>query len=325
MGQQFRIQRTVGVMPVVSGGAATMDLPRGYDYEALYLRVYGGLQVTTAATAVRAEAPCQSISRVEVVADGRNTIFSAPFWYCVFGAVSRPGMLESGSRYTTPPSAVGVATYQVEANGCIDFQTVDGERPKDTNFRTSSLQLLQLRLTFGAAADNFVGGVVAFNGLNVEIGTSEMVELPDAAGKVTSPNALAKTSFQEIAVPSSNANQEIRLPAGNLIKQLILRTEGNPVAGEPTTAVLQSAQAFSGVDVRLNLSANAMRAKNNNDFGYVQAGYYVMDFTRNGSIQARLSELWDVTRQAEPKISMNITGGASVKAQVVVREYIGLA
>jgi hypothetical protein len=325
--QQFRIQRTIGVVPVVSGGSATFDLPRGYDYESLYLRLYGQLQITGAATAVRAEAPCQALQRVEIVADGRNTIYSAPFWAAVFGNYARPSQLDSGARYATPPSAVAIAAYSVEAGGTVDFATMDGERPKDSNFRTSGLQLFQVRFTFGTAADCWVGGAghTFGTGLNVEINTEEMIELPDpATGQQTKPGVMAKTSYQEFAVTSSNVNQELRLPAGNLIKSVILRCEGLTTAGEPTTGMLNELQAASGVDVRLKMSGNSLRMKNNNDFGYILPGYYIADFTRNGSVCARLSELWDVTKQAEPKVSMNVTGGATGKAQLVVREYIGL-
>jgi hypothetical protein len=158
----------------------------------------------------------------------------------------------------------------------------------------------------------------------VEINTSEIVELPSADGKITTPTALMKVSYQEVSVPTTNANQEIRLPAGNLIKQVLIRTEGNVTAGEPSATMLTNLQAFSGVDVRLNLTAGALRMKNNNDFGYILPGYYAADFSRNGGPIAHLTELWDVTMQAEPKVALNIAGGASNKAQIVVREYLGL-
>lgn len=328
MGQQFRIQRKIATLPVVAGQAATYDLPRGYDFETIYMRITGTVQVTTGATSVRAEAPAQAISRVELIADGRNTLFSAPFWYTCLARYDRD-QTQNGARYTTPPSAATAATYTVEAGGTVDFLTPDGERPKDSNFRTNGLQLWQIRLTFGQAIDMFVpgAGVANFTGtLNVEIYTSEMVELADpVSGAMTTPNSLVKVSFQEIAVPTSNVNQEVRLPAGNLIKSVVLRLEGGTTAGEPGTASLNNLQAFSGVDIRLNLSGAALRMKNNNDFGYVIPGYYIADFTRSGALTARLTELWDVTKQAEPKISMDVVGGASVKAQVVVREYLGLA
>lgn len=326
MAQQFRIKRTYATVAAVAGQFATIDLPRGYDYESLHIRAYGTVNVTAAATSVRAEAPCQCISRVEVVADGRNTLFSAPFWFATLGKYDRPNMLESGARATTAPTAAAIASYPFEANGVVDFATVDGERSKDSNFRTDGLQLFQCRLTFGNALDMFVpgAGAATFTTFNVEISTVEMVELPDANGQRTTPVALKKVSFQEIAVPTTNANQEIRLPAGNMIKSVILRTEGGVTAGEPGATVLNRAQVFSGVDVRVNSLGAAIRGQNNNDYGQLTAGYYIMDLSRSGSPTAKLSELWDVTRQAEPKISMDITGGANVKAQAVVVEYLAL-
>lgn len=326
MAQQFRIKRTYATVAVVAGGFATIDLPRGYDYESIHIRAYGTVNVTTAATSVRAEAPVQVISRCEVVADGRNTLFSAPFWFATLAKYDRSSMLAAGARVTTAPTAAAIASYPFEANGVIDLMTPDGERPKDSNFRTDGLQLFQLRLTFGNPIDMFVpgGGVATYTSANVEISTIELVELPDANGQRTSPVALKKVSFQEIAVPTTNANQEIRLPAGNMIKSVVLRTEGGTTAGEPGATVLNRLQVFSGVDVRVNSLGAAIRGQNNNDYGQLTAGYYIADLARNGSATAKLSELWDVTRQAEPKISMDITGGANVKAQAVVTEYLAL-
>lgn len=323
---QFRTKRLIAQVPVVAGQPVTVDLPRGYDYETLYMRLHGGVQVSVgAATSVRAEAPCQAISRVEVVADGRNTLYSAPFWFAVFDGHERRA-LENGARFTTPPSGVAVATYQVEANGRIDFATVDGERPKDTNLKTNGFQLFQLRVQFGNAVDMFVqgGATVAYSNMFLEIYSYEMVELPDAAGNVTIPTALKKVTYQEFTIPASNANQEQRLPAGNLIKSLFIRTEGLTTAGEPGVGVLSEISTYSGLDVRTKLTAGALRGSNNNDYGYVLPGHYIVDFSRSGSLISRLSELWDVSNQAEPKVGMNVVGGANVKAQIVITELIGL-
>ena len=325
MSKQFRIQRTIAQIPVSAGGFATLDLPRGYDYESLYIRLTGSVVVSTGATSVRDEAPCQAIQRCEVVADGRNTLHSAPYWFSTLAHVDRD--MRTTSRIVTPPTAASAATYAIEALGVIDFMTPDGERPKDSNFRTDALQLFQLRLTFGNALDMFVpgAGVAAFSNCTVEISTSEIVELVDSAsGTRTVPVALKKVSFQEIGVAASNANQEVRLPAGNMIKSVMIRTEGLTTAGEPTTGMINNVQAYSGVDVRLNMKGASLRGKNNDDFGIVRPGYYALDFSRNGSGSARLSELWDVTNQAEPKIGMDVTGGANGKLQAVVTEYLSL-
>lgn len=321
MASQYRVLRKVASVPVTAGGFATLDLPRDYDYESIFLRVNGGLQVTALATSVRAESPCQVIARAEVIADGKNNIFSAPFWFACLGSYGRPS-IEYNARAVTPPSGVAVATYQVEANGVIDLMTCDSVRPKDSNFRSSGLSLFQLRMTFGQPGDAFVGGTVVYSSMYVDVFVQQLVEVPGADGALSMPVALKKVSYQELALTSSNANQEIRLPAGNLIRSVFVRTDGSTTAGEPSTAVLNNAQLAAGVDVRFNLQGANIRAKNNADYGSLLSGYYVLDMCSKGGSPINLTDLWDVTGAAEPKLIADVTGGANVKMQAVITEYI---
>lgn len=319
--RQNRILRKVATVPVTAGGFATLDLPRDYDFETIFIRINGGLQVTAGATSVRAEAPVQIIQRIEVIADGKNNLYSAPFWFATLANYERRG-ISQGARAVTPPSGVAIATYQVEANGTIDFMSQGSVRPKDSNFRSAGLSLFQLRMTFGQPGDCFVGGTVVFNNMYVDVYVQQMVEIPDATGAITSPIALKKISYQELALLSSNANQDIRLPAGNNIKSVVIRTDGSTTAGEPSVAVLNNVILGAGVDVRLNLSAAQLRAKNNQDYGLITAGYYIADLTTKGDASVNLTDLWDVTGAAEPKLTLDVTGGANVKMQAVVTEYI---
>lgn len=321
MARQYRVIRKVATVPVTAGGFATIDLPRDYDYETVFCRVNGGLQVTSLATSVRAEAPCQVVSRIEVMADGKNTLYSAPMWFASLANHARK-MTDYNGRACTPPSGVAVATYQVEAIGCIDMAALDAVRPKDSNFRSAGLSLFQLRLTFGQPGDSFVGGTVVFSNMYVDVYVVQLVEMPDASGQVTSPLALKKVSYQEIALPSSNANQEIRLPAGNNIKEILIRTEGNVTAGEPSSTILNNVQLAAGVDVRLNLSSAMLRAKNSAEYGFFTPGYYVADLTAKGDALVNLTDLWDVSGASEPKLICDVTGGANNKLQAVVTEFI---
>ena len=325
-GKQYRLLRKIASVPITAGGFAQIDLPRDYDYESVYLRLSASVAVSAAsATSVRAEAPTQAVSRVELISDGKNTIYSAPMWFASLGNYQR-SLLESGARVTTPPSGVAVATYAVEAIGSIDLMNTDGARPKDSNFRSSQLSLLQLRLTFGLAADMFVvgGATVAYSGSPVvDVFVQQLVELPDMQGKYTSPIALKKVSFQEVAVTSSNANQELRLPAGNLIRSVFLRGAGDVTAGEPSTGIFNNVQLAAGMDVRINVSGVNLRAKNNADIGQMTAGYYVADVAMKGKADSLMSELWDCSGAAEPKVIMDVVGGANVKVSAVVTEFIG--
>ena len=328
--RQYRVLRKAPTINIVAGQTLPIDLPRSYDYETIFLRLSASLQVTVAATSVRAEAPLQLVPRLVVIADGKSVLFNAPMWACSLGRIERD-LNQSGARATTPPSGTGVATYAVEAIGAIDLATIQGTRPKDSNFRTSALSMFQLIGTFGQPGDPFVGGTVNFSGQpTLEVFTQEMIELPDidpATGqaKFTSPVMLKKVSFLQQAFAASNANAEQRLPAGNLMQSVLLRAEGSATAGEPSTAVINNAILQSGLDVRHNLTGAQVRAKNNADFGSVTAGYYMLDLTRNGPLGERLTELWDLTGQVEPKCVLDVTGGANVNVMYVVTEYIPAA
>jgi hypothetical protein len=258
-----------------------------------------------------------------VIADGKNNIFSAPFWFAALGNYGRNG-IEYNARSLTPPSGFAIATYQVEALGTIDLMTCDSVRPKDSNFRSSGLSLFQLRMTFGQALDSFVpgAGVAVFSSMYVDVFVQQLVEVPDAQGQMSMPVALKKVSYQEIGLTSSNANQEIRLPAGNLIRSVVVRTEGSVTAGEPSTGILNNAQLAAGVDVRFNLSGANIRMKNNQDYGLVPSGLYVLDLTSKGAAPINLTDLWDVTGAAEPKLIADVTGAANNKLQAVITEYI---
>lgn len=321
--KQFRVKSVIARVPVVPGSFALVDIPRQYDSESISFRLTGQIQVTTAGTAVRAEAPTQLIQRVDIVADGRNQICSAPYWALTFGAFDRLVKQSNGARFVTAPSSAAVATYNIEALGVYDFCLPDGERAKDSNFPTQSLSLYQMRLTFGNAADCFVGAAVA-NLINcfVEVTYTEMVEIPDADGKRTMPFFMKKMSFQEYSPGGSNANYEIRIPAGNLIKNVLIRTAGQVTPDEPTIAALRNVIARAGQDVRLNITGDSLRSENNMMVGAVTPGYYFHDFTRAASNAARMTELWDVTRQAEPKLIFDVTAVATTKIGVVVTEML---
>jgi hypothetical protein len=322
---QYRIHRRIGTASVSAGGQVTLDLPRDYDYEAIFLRLSGTLNVTSAATSVRAEAPCQLVPRIEIIADGKNTIFSAPFWFASLGSYDRAGAIASGARLTTPPTAASVASYAVEALGSVDFMMVDGVHPKDTNFRPSGLSLFQIRLTFGQPGDPFVSGTVSFTGTpTVEIFAAQLVEQPDPqTGQYANPLGLKKVSTQVAAVPATNSAQEIRLPAGNFIKSVLVRADGGTTAGEPSTAVVNGLILQNGVDVRYNLSGAQTRQKNNMDYGSITSGYYVADVTSKGRADVNLSELWDCTNPAEPKLISDVTlGSATTTLTAVITEVI---
>lgn len=324
MGKQYRVMQKIGQVAITAGGFDSIDLPRDSDYEAVAFRISAQLQVTVLATSVRNEAPSQLVPRLQIVADGKNVLFNAPFWSICQGNYLRRGKDQS-SGMTSPPSGVAVATYSVAATGIFDFATVDGMRPKDSNFRARGLSLFQATFNFGQAGDAFVGGTVAFTGSPiVEVFALKCVEETDETGAfVTSPMMLKKTSYQEVSLLATNPNQEIRLPAGNLVRSVLVRTEGATTAGEPDFLSLNNLTLQNGLDVRVNLSAPQIYGMNAQQYGKMNTGYYVADFVWQGQGgNNMLANLWDVSNAAEPKAVVDVTGGGNRKAQLVITEYI---
>lgn len=321
MAGQYRIKRKIAQVQVVENGQAILDVPRGYDIESIHFRLYGQLNITTAASSIRAESPSQLIKRVELVADGKNTIASLPFVLLNRGNPFRRGQLGN----LQPQSAVSIAAYQIEATGYLDQANIDGIRQKDSNLRTSGMSLLQMRFTFGAAVDTQIGGAGSLTNVFVDVSTIEMIEIPDPkTGEITKPMYLVKRAYQDVAFTTSNANMQVTLPVGNIMRGVVIRTEGFTTAGEPSNAVLNNAILASGVDVRLNLPGAVIRSMNSMDYDVsaIPNGIYILDMMTQGGFNTQASEGWDLTNASEAKLTLDVNGAANTKVTIETIELI---
>jgi hypothetical protein len=329
MGQQYRTKRRPISATITENNVFTFDLPRGYDIESLFFRVFGTANVTTGGSAVRALAPTQLIKRVELVADGKNTICSVPFWKLC----KNFGRAQTG--YMLPPTAASVAAYSVEAFGVLDQALIDGIRPKDSNLRTSGMSLLQLRVTTGACTDLFTGSPAgSMTAFNLSISTDETVELPDDKGVISTPMYLQKRSYQDISLGATNANQQIVLPIGNALRGVEILTTIN---GEPSNAVLNALQLASGLDVRLNLPAIDLQRMNSVDYTPIgllsnsattqssslfDTGFYIADLMKNGPGDVNVTNAWDLSKASEAKLVVDVNGGAGYAMTIITTEFI---
>jgi hypothetical protein len=332
MAQQYRIKRRIASVStgIADNSIYTVDVPRGYDLESLFFKVTATANLTVGGSAVRALAPTQIIKRVELIGDGKNTIASIPGWYLTknFGR-EQFGMM-------TPPSNFTAAAYPVAFAGSLDQCLVDGVRPKDSNLRTAGMSMLQLRFTFGACTDLFTGTPTGtFTALGLEVYTVETIELPDAKGNVTTPLYLQKRAYQDVSLPSTNANQQIILPIGNALRGVVMLAT---IAGEPSNAVINNVQLVSGVDVRINLPGSALQAINAIDYApvgqlvnsssvdsfnsQVPTGFYYADLMTNGPRDVNVTNAWDLSKASEAKLVLDVTGGAGYQVTVVTTEFL---
>lgn len=322
MGLQQRIKRVVAKVPVTDNGTPSIDMPRNYDYEAVYLRLFGGVQVTTNFATVRPEAPIQAFKRLELILNGQTTVYSKP------GTLARVNPMRRQLGFLTPPSAAVIATYQVEANAACDLALIDGMRPKDSNLRSAGLSLFQKKFTFGAAADLFTGaGVGLFNALFADVISSETRELPDDKGMISSPMYLSKRTWLQFSPAASSSALKIPLPVGNFMRGVIIRSTNN---GDPVDTVLNNIILNSGVDVRYNLTYLDARAQNRLDYDVAMpAGFVFADLMSVGSAGAGVhaNDAWDLTNPAttsEASLTLDVTGGAGFQLDIEVIEMIKL-
>lgn len=327
--QQYRIKRRTHQANLTENNVVTLDLPRGYDIESIFLQVTGTANVTSGGTAVRAMAPTQLIKRVELIADGKNTIASVPGWALV------KNIFRGQNGYMLPPTAASAAAYAVEMVGSLDQALIDGIRPKDSNLRTAGMSLLQLRITTGACTDLFTGSPVGtMTAFALNVATIETIELPDDKGNMTKPLYLQKRSYQDIALPSSNANQQVVLPIGNALRGVAILATIN---GEPSNAVINNIQLVSGVDVRVNLPGTMLQRMNSTEYepvgilsnttsaaisSVMPTGLYLVDLMRNGNQDVKVTDAWDLSKASEAKLVLDVTGGAGYQITVVTNEFL---
>jgi hypothetical protein len=323
---QYTIKRKIPQVAIVENGQPSFDIPRGYDIASIGIRLNCNVQVTVTGAAVRAEAPAQLIRRVELTADGKNTICSFPL-----ALLNRANPYRRGGQLGSlvPPSGFGVATYtNVSASGFLDQQLVDGIRAKDSNLRTEGMSALSMRFSFGAANDLFTGTptalIVAATGL-VNTWLYEYIELAAADGSRATPLFLIKRSYQDYAFAASNANLDIALPVGNVMRGVILRAEGAVTAQEPSDAVINNVILRSNQDVRLNLPYLDLREANKMDYSpsTLPVGIAHADMMAMGSeAGTHAADGWDLTGATQATLTLDVTGATNTKVTIGTVELV---
>lgn len=325
-----------GSIPFSDNGVATLDIPRGFLMRNLLCRLSGTLTVGGANyTTIAAEAPYTLIQRVEVIADGRDTIKSLTGAQLFALTAAYFGGLPP---FTPPGVAVGAQPFS--AFFVIPFASPLARSPIDTLFDTRRYEQVQLRVTFG------VGNGAA--GVDTDFG--------DAAGATTSAVAncaidvvvdqtaepskelfsIYRQSFIEQILTASTTDFDFNIPVGNTIRSLMIRsTVGDRLTAAglvPTNAIVQdiSLIADSAHFPYNRVLGNLVRDWNAADYRVVSpagttnampVGYHLIDFAEDGMLTAAIQSA-DI---ASLRLRLNVAFQAAVgtnRLQVIVNEII---
>lgn len=372
MAGQQRIKRLIASQPFVANSQVVFqNLPRNYDAEGYMVQISGSITTPVALPAgsntfkpaLRTDSPFGLIPRVELIAEGRQTLVSCPAyvlgianvwrrraWYSpmdanTFAQVQTPGLTRNVATAST--ALVENVTLPFVGTFFIDLQSINGMRAKDSAFRTGGLQTLELKLTtsdssglfyqpgatllttpfsapaIGATLAATLGTVVVLNPTTVRLFSCELQELLGANEQTSLPGYVKRISHQDVPIASANSNLEIQLPTDNYMEAIILSSR---IGGEGVDTIINNIQLKRGVDVRLNLVDNDLMALNERDYSHPRfPGEYVCDLMTSGAVYDKIADAWNLQGGADTRVALDVSNpGANVIVGVTSIEYIPL-
>ncbi len=318
------LRRKVAEFTLKENSEETIDIPRVMNLDSIVVELEAVVNVTAAATSVRAWAPAQLLDRVQFMADGKDVLDDVPFKIAVFGNYKR-----KYRKSATPPSGTAIASYTVRAVGFFDRRNINGWREKDTSFQAWLTRLLQLRITTGAASDLFVGGTVSLTSGTVKVYTVSHNEVtkPNGENDQGEPKRVVKRTTQLETFSAANTALQFQLPVGNACRLVEIVAEDDD---EPSDALINNVKlSINDVDVRVNMPWDALQDMNAGDLGVHQSDVPTGVAVADSSPQGKFTELFDlrgtqdspVTR-ALVEIDHNAPTGAQGRITLVVEEEI---
>jgi len=310
------VRRLIASFPFVANSPYTVDLPRDYDLEGLYIELTGTVTLSAAATTVHAQAPAPMIRRFEVFADGSKNFVQTTG---LLAAVA--GFERKLTRDLTAPGT-SAAAHTVYAGYRIDFSTMDSKRPKSSALHTKGeyMSLLQLRTTMGQLSDAYAdfGTGAGTTNLTVNVYVREIQEF-DPAGSYEA-RFVKRTSLQQEVFSAANNAAQVIIPVGAYVRGVKFAVLN--ASGVLSSTLLNRIKLRSGVNVRLDASYAALRAMNKDEFGLQTtqldnlSGILFADLCPGGM----LNQLWDLTRTPQAFLELDVNANATIHMEVI--EYV---
>ncbi len=291
-----RVDNVVGGEGLVKG----IDLPRKDLYRQLLLRLYANVNITTlGAPVLYAHSPSKYLKRIELIADGKDTIKSINM---------KAMVLKNFFHFSRYPSRV-VPTLAVGDNKFYQTIVLPMALPRavreiDTLIDSGRLSTFNLQFTFGSKADIFSTAPTAYTLPNLEC----KVHLLESLNVENKPLTFGvyKETFIEKEVTQTQNEFQVLLPVGNVYRGFLIEAE---VAGEPSDVVINSVQIRSGTTVFFKAEWPDLRdfnATNMNMENQSFTGFAYVDFCPEGRIVdalnasqlSMLEMVFDVTKGA---------------------------
>lgn len=269
-------ERRLDSVPYSENGTKTLELPRNNIYRALKLRLTGTLTTTaTAPVTKKSFTPFKLIKRIEIIANGKDTIKSIPFFmlralnlldFCV-----EPEMTDVG---------VAVSTgYPFVASAILPFAFTQARTPIDGALDARRLETLSLQITWGSPADLYATpNAAAITVCQLAVETEEYIDSsPDFKAYLNK-----HTQIQKEVISTTSELQE-RLPVGQVYRRLMLVTMVDDVLNG---SVLNKVALKSGTFVFKDATGVMIRQqmKLENSITTLDTGVYLLNLLSDGML-----------------------------------------
>lgn len=290
--------RKVGDVAYSANTPVSLSLPRNQLVRSLLLMLTGELIIATAdATGLLSDSPYGLIKRLEVIADGRDTLKS---WD--FAAINFKDLLLGGTPNAKTDVGLTQAAHAFDASAELFFALEGFKRPIDSLVPANALQTFELRVTWGneddlAAPDS--GTTFALDKVNLSVHIDDGI-----SAKRLGLMGNKELSLEKEITADTDAFK-VSLSPGNFYPRLILRTTD---AGVNQSDIINNVKIQSGVNNFYNMDGAEIRALNKKRYGLetMPAGYYVIDFTRDGFAMQSL----DSRRMSSLEMMLDVSVGS---------------
>lgn len=278
-------ERKVGILPHTPGGRSSLEIDR--DGVLLKLMVRLRYTITNGAggapTGLKDFWPARLLRRLEVIAGGRDTVWSIAGEDLAERVYYESGLLPYGMSVALTAGAGGVTTVDVVLP--LEFTLPNGKREDDTGLDTRGLGQLTLYATWAANASDLFGTTndAVISAVTCSVEGSYMLNVPQ--GRVYLVRALDTTTRQ---LTGTSNNWDVIVDRGTGLVYRSFMVYGR-VADIGNNAILNpgSIRVESGSFVFQNREAVQVQADNLHDQRLqdgVKAGAYFLDFTFDGQL-----------------------------------------
>lgn len=273
--------RRLGSVVYTAGGRQTLELDRDGVLLGLSIRLRFDLaNGANAPTTPLFQTLSRLIKRLEVIAGGRDTVWSVSGAHLVARATYEAGIAPYGMDAALPAGNGASGSFDIVIP--VDFTLPSGRRPDDTGLDTRGLNQLAVAVTWGSASDLF-GTVNTAAVSNVTCTVEGRYMLNVAADRAYLVRAL-DTVERELTGSSDNWDMIMDRGTGLVYRSFMVVTTADSV-GVNTILDPGTIKLESGSFIFQNRDAVTLRGMNKRDQRIAPvAGVYFVDVLFNGQI-----------------------------------------